>query len=1476
MVMTGDGSSRGRRVGRLAEDTAGQVSFSVIAVVLLMASAAAGTYIAKQQVDEYEESRRQQLLDAMEKAISDIVAELSLCAVGRAQETLSGWDEFPVNQSAISEAFSEGMLSYISSSFPRRDPRYSSAVSNWTGGLFFVERRTSDIMISDSESPSTLACDGEEMEYRGLPAPSDDMLGVMTVNPYYVAVGNFSVSVSAGGVSLSRQSSFQRPVISALPFLESKLRAFESSAEGEFSDLGRMVAYMLTTLAQLRVLEGYGQPMYSSGLATDQILTEKDVHRAAGVGLLLEQARLFRDIDEPFLSQVARSCGGGELGAAAMKGQGPRLLDPAELFLWFLGKTELHIDARSVVAQSVYALGDQLVVRIMEYMGWLGTLDAVGDVLDLWTDTLESVICFLTGEDKAHAAVTSWLERTLSASGVDRRMFSALFQNECDFVISVPERQYFVEDAAGNLYPVWVGNASAQVDLPVYDLLSAEAWADLYSDFNECQTSFTSLASDSLARLAHDLAAAVELDLGGTCVDPTDDEGLFESIASRTGDAELVLDHAALSETWRSLPMFSAEYELARRFCEFVDARSGDLADTSWLFRVACERVVDSILGTARYPYIPELAVPVWQQLENIVLSDVENDEAWGVCSYLRSGTEQLCHIHIEMLKSLVSEAVYKSDDGFAGPLVDSLAAVLLTGAQGFPGVAEAAEELLGGLSRRILGQGHVSAFKGSVLVDLGGEFEFWDGDKEVAESSGTVLQEEVEVTIPGGLPELRAVPYDPAVGYMSLEALFPTGDMLVQVRRPWEFDRGDSAYPNIHMTSLGSANLTPFATQWTVSVLCQLDLELRSENSALQSLYGEEASSLRRVKVDLTFPVVVHSSWPLASVDYNPSNTVLSDAVAAARKFSEMVWDKLEPVFGWVKDGFERILRFVIDLSDTLASYAVRVVKAVSGIMQTVVETLQEYVQKIANSALAKAVMAFIDLTGRVTVRMTLYGFTIIIQTYIPDLIHRNGDDMLRIIVCTDRLGPSISFGIRVARLSDGSWDVLANGTITHRETTVEVRVDPLMCVMRRFVEVHCTGRTWGMDILVPEVEPYDLAEVSTADLPGVGAFLSNIPIPVLGLSASVEAGMRLKYSPPFPTDVVVNEFEPNPKGEDRGKEWVELYNPLAQPRCVDGWRIATVHGGQKEMGISGTIPANGLMVFTFPETSIDNGIPGDPFNDGDAIVLIDAGGGTVDMTPMLRDSANDERTWQRTWDGGPRWAFAVGGKGLSNGPPVMLATADFIAKALFQAFKQAFAETQLNEVSASLDFVAMFAKRVLNNLIENMLGLVKEIIHEVIFYIKVVVSDATGSGGVGFRASFIVTGEAIVELLRWLIFNLATFIVNLGRANNPIAYPAFPTGLFSGLFLRFELLFEVGLPRMVRAVGAIGPLDQKYACAVAISPNIPALGKLAGKSWGNWCVEFGLYLEGVPREFAKGMLSKDTGDVIDFWVVKARAYGI
>ncbi len=1473
---TGSTGRRGSRTRRMSRDTAGQVSFAVIAVALLTATAVTGAYIAKAELDKAKAEKRERLLSAMEQTIDEVVQELGVCAAGRAQDLVTSWEEYPVNESRISDAFSARMEEYLNSSFPRTEGDFSVRVTNWTGGLFYVERKTVDLMPSENGSVKELRSDESEMEYSELPAPSEEQLGEQTVNPYYVAVGNFSVEVSAKSLSVSRLTSFQKPIISALPFLESKLRAFEQASEGELSDLGRLVGYMLSTLCELRVLEGYGQPMYS-GKNTSAILTEQDVYRAVAVGLLLEQARLFREVDESFASEVADACGGGYPGTTALMSPRARALDPSELFLWYLGKTSVDIDPQMMVAQTLFGVSDQFTIKIMDYMGWLGALDSAKAVADALGGALDSLMEYLTGIDKAKAAVTSWISKSLHAAGASPTICSELFSSDEDLAVPVPEKQYFVEDAAGNLYPVWVGNITACVNVPQYDLLQSDGWGDFYTDYKECQSSFRTLLEDGLARFAFDIASISRLELGSTSIDPSDGADLFAALAFGSGQVDLVLDPAALAEASKKLPMFSAQHELATRFSEFVTARGADLFEREIVLEGVYTDLTATVLGSARYAYIPDLVVPVSEQLADIVWHDIQADAEWGVGETAVSVFDAICSLDLERLRSVIELSVVRADDGFAGPMVDSLATLFVEGLDGFPGMERAIESVLSAFSKEVLGQKRISSYRQAVHVDLDRPFEFWEGDRSSAEASGAVLSEDLSVDVSSGLPVMQAVPYDEALGYASLEALFPTDNMLVQVKRPWDYDRSRSEYPNLHMTSLSTWTAAPYTTQWTVSALGLIELGLESSNSAFQSLLADhDVSSRRSVKVSLELPVTVHSSWPLQGVEYNPSNTMIGDAVAAAKKFCELVWDKLEPVFGWVKDGLERIYKLVERAFDVLASFAMRILKAVTSALQTLVETLQEYVEKIANSALARVVKVFVDLMGRVEFRISLYGFLIIVQTNIPDLIYRHGNDMLRIIVSTDRFGPGIAFGVRVARLSDGSYDILANGTIRLRSATIEVMVDPLMHILRRFVEVHCIANTWRLDLTMPEVETYELAEVSTADLPGVGAFLSNIPIPALGLSASIEAGIRLKYSPPFPTDVVVNEFESNPRGEDSGREWVELYNPLDKPRCVDGWSIATVHGRSMAMTIQGAVPANGLLVFEFPETSIDNGNPGDPFNDGDAIVLRDASGALVDQTPIMRDTANDERTIQRTWDGGPRWELGQGSRSGSNGVPVLLATSDFIAKALFEAFKEAFMETQLQEVSASLDFVALLAKRVIHHFIENLLSLVQEIIHEVIFFIQVLIGDASGSAGVGFRASFVVTGEAIVELLRWLIYSFGTFVVNLGRMSNPIAYPAFPDAFFAGLYLRFEVVFEVGLPRMIRLLGAVGSLEQRFKLAIAVSPNLPALGRLVGKDWGDWAVEFGAYLEGVPKEFANGFLTKDVGDLIDFWIVKASVYGL
>ena len=454
------------RSAALTSDSGAQVSFAVIAVAILVASGMTGAYLAKKEMDRNQERKDEELMDAMDAAIVDIEQELALCAAAKAYAVVSSWSEFPVNESRISGTFDESMRRYVVECFPRIDGKFSIELTNWTGGLFFVEKRTMDLVQSDATTPRELNLNETQMRYDRLPPASVEILAERTANPYYVAVGNFTVSVITGRLSFSRGASFERPVVSALPFIESKLRLFEASSEGEYADIGKLVQYMLTTLSQLRVLEGYGQPMYSGGMDTPDILTEQDAYMAIAVAVLMEQAKLFRGVDPDFAQDVADLCSGGSPGLSAFMGSKGRYLDPAELFLWFLGHTNANVEPNMILAQSMYGIADQLAVKLMEYFGWLGAGDLAVDYAGFVCDTVESVISLFTGEDKDQEAVTSWIRKALIATGEDPDSYCNFYTMPIDFYLPIPERQYFVQNALGDLYPVWIGNVTAPVDIP--------------------------------------------------------------------------------------------------------------------------------------------------------------------------------------------------------------------------------------------------------------------------------------------------------------------------------------------------------------------------------------------------------------------------------------------------------------------------------------------------------------------------------------------------------------------------------------------------------------------------------------------------------------------------------------------------------------------------------------------------------------------------------------------------------------------------------------------------------------------------------------------------------------------------------------------------------------------------------------------------------------------------------------------------
>lgn len=129
------------------------------------------------------------------------------------------------------------------------------------------------------------------------------------------------------------------------------------------------------------------------------------------------------------------------------------------------------------------------------------------------------------------------------------------------------------------------------------------------------------------------------------------------------------------------------------------------------------------------------------------------------------------------------------------------------------------------------------------------------------------------------------------------------------------------------------------------------------------------------------------------------------------------------------------------------------------------------------------------------------------------------------------------------------------------------------------------------------------------------------------------------------LPSHIVINEVELNPRGNDVGREWIELYNPTGREINASDFMLKTSF---KSANVS------------LPRVSLD---PGETHvveldrqtlsNTAEMISIVDnETGRTIDRTPSLVDRSDDGRTWQRMPDGNKEWQFASGTKDRLNDP--------------------------------------------------------------------------------------------------------------------------------------------------------------------------------------------------------------------------------
>ncbi len=249
---------------------------------------------------------------AMQQAASMLEDNASNALVGVLAHMLAGTDPALGDLNA---SVASGVQSYVASSFrssPTPSPRcplgrpfgdVTVCVLSYAVDVTYPGWQTTGLLPQvASVSPSTVshwpAAPPNELDPSRLAVP-----GGGNSTPFPAVVGNFTlVAVDPSGVTTQGTFPFLRTETTPLGLLVSASDLFTTDLSGPNGGFARLAQYILTTLAQLRALLGYGSGGYpgpDSGATTGvrEILTNADVADAGALAVALETLYSFHATD---------------------------------------------------------------------------------------------------------------------------------------------------------------------------------------------------------------------------------------------------------------------------------------------------------------------------------------------------------------------------------------------------------------------------------------------------------------------------------------------------------------------------------------------------------------------------------------------------------------------------------------------------------------------------------------------------------------------------------------------------------------------------------------------------------------------------------------------------------------------------------------------------------------------------------------------------------------------------------------------------------------------------------------------------------------------------------------------------------------------------------------------------------------------------------------------------------------------------
>ena len=298
------------------------------------------------------------------------------------------------------------------------------------------------------------------MDIQTTKVSANDLLAERSVASYLRAVGTVKATFTGTAGTATKTLQITADGTSGLPFIVDCATKFELSTEGDASLLTQLVSYQLSSLAQSRVVNGYGLRSVSGGMGAVDIITKADVEKAFRNALTAVETICFRDNstdDRTFFDN--------------------RHVDLAEMMVLKDGFYE--IDVGAILSQALLSMIDKLVVRWVDYLGVNKIFELFDNLLDFATEVVNNVVGFFTGnqEDNRNSA-RIYIKDAMSSCGYSEEDYRYVLDNAKLHFSKAIDFEY-----RGNMVHYEIGDIGIPIECVHRDILGWGGWENYVTDY---------------------------------------------------------------------------------------------------------------------------------------------------------------------------------------------------------------------------------------------------------------------------------------------------------------------------------------------------------------------------------------------------------------------------------------------------------------------------------------------------------------------------------------------------------------------------------------------------------------------------------------------------------------------------------------------------------------------------------------------------------------------------------------------------------------------------------------------------------------------------------------------------------------------------------------------------------------------------------------------------------------------------------